>query len=225
MRIACIQHVEFEGLGQIQNWIDEHSYSLKTYHPYLDNQFPTIDTFDFLIVMGGPMSANDEDIFPWLTTEKSLIWQSYTHKKKIIGICLGAQLIASSFGEKIYLNPEKEIGWFKVNTIFNSFLPFPESFTPFHWHGETFDLPQNGELIIQSEACKNQVFLIGKNILGLQFHLEMGELEILKIIHHCESEIIESKYIQNIDTIKNQFHFIETNKAILFSILNVFIKA
>ena len=143
MKIACIQHVNFEKPGFISDWAIENRHEIKIYHPYLDGIFPTIDDFDALIILGGPMSANDEDTFAWLKMEKQLIWKTYTNKKKIIGICLGAQLIAASFGEKVYKNKTKEIGWFDVKTIYTSKLPFPDTFTPFHWHGETFELSKS----------------------------------------------------------------------------------
>ncbi|MBK7640955.1 MAG: type 1 glutamine amidotransferase [Bacteroidetes bacterium] len=188
----------------------------------MDGIFPTIDDFDALIILGGPMSANDEDTIAWLKMEKQLIWKTYTNKKKIIGICLGAQLIAASFGEKVYKNKTKEIGWFDVKTIYTSKLPFPDTFTPFHWHGETFDLPQNGALLIQSENCQNQVFLIGENVLGIQFHLEMGENGILSILENGSAELTNEPIIQTKEKILSKFEFIKSNKTILYNILNSF---
>ncbi|MBL0080007.1 MAG: type 1 glutamine amidotransferase [Bacteroidetes bacterium] len=222
MKIACIQHVNFEKPGFISDWAIENRHEIKIYHPYLDGIFPTIDDFDALIILGGPMSANDEDTIAWLKMEKQLIWKTYTNKKKIIGICLGAQLIAASFGEKVYKNKTKEIGWFDVKTIYTSKLPFPDTFTPFHWHGETFDLPQNGALLIQSENCQNQVFLIGENVLGIQFHLEMGENEILAILENGGSELTNDPNIQSKENILSQFELIKSNKIILNNILNSF---
>lgn len=224
MNIACIQHIGFEKPGFIETWATENQHTFNIYHPYINGKFPKLEDFDALIILGGPMSANDEAELAWLKMEKQLIWNAFTHLKKILGICLGAQLIAASFGEKVYKNPVKEIGWFEVNRVFESNLPFPKSFTPFHWHGETFDLPQNAAQLIQSENCKNQVFLIGETVLGIQFHLEMGENEILEILEQCKEELANEPFIQTKENIIGNLELIKQNKKILFEILGAFFK-
>jgi GMP synthase-like glutamine amidotransferase len=149
--------------------------------------------------MGGPMSVNDEDDFPWLVSEKQFIREAINAGKPVLGICLGAQLIASAAGARVYRNSVKEIGWFPIygtssedGAIF-SFLP---SVKVFHWHGETFDLPSGATRLAKSDGCENQAFQIGKSVIGLQFHLETTPKAAREIVSHCRDELVPSRYIQ-----------------------------
>jgi GMP synthase-like glutamine amidotransferase len=160
---------------------------------------PDINEIDFLVVMGGPMSANDDNEFPWLTVEKKFIRTVVESGKSVLGICLGAQLIASAMGARVYKNPVKEIGWFPVQGIpspDSSSLSFPSSMVAFHWHGETFDLPSGATLLAKSEGCENQAFQIGASIVGLQFHLETTPESAQAIVSNCRDELIPSQYVQ-----------------------------
>jgi GMP synthase-like glutamine amidotransferase len=117
----------------------------------------------------------------------------------VLGICLGAQLIASALGSKVYPNHEKEIGWFPVEGIRtdnSSAYQFPSSFECFHWHGETFDLHRGSTLLAKNEVCKNQAFQLGNSIIGLQFHLETTPESARQLIKNCRHELVPSIYIQ-----------------------------
>ena len=144
-RIQVLQHVEFEGLGSIRGWLDRKNYPVTTSKIFEACIMPHVDSFDGLIVMGGPMSVNDTVEFPWLVAEIELIRSSIQAGKKILGICLGAQLIARALESTVYRNRQKEIGWFPVafTTSAKKLIPSTASddrVTVFHWHGETFDL-------------------------------------------------------------------------------------
>ena len=157
---------------------------------------PAARDVDFVIVMGSPMSVNDETKHPWLVDEKRFIRDCIQTGKPVLGVCLGAQLIASAMGAKVYPNPAKEIGWFPVYAASaeNEF-GLPSSMDVFHWHGETFDLPHGARLLARSEACENQAFQFGNRVLGLQFHLETTPEAARQLVEHCRGELLPSKYV------------------------------
>ncbi|MBN2403249.1 MAG: amidotransferase [Spirochaetes bacterium] len=199
MRSHYLQHVPFEGLGSMEAWLKSAGYSVTCTRLYANDSLPESGSIDFLIIMGGPMSVNDENEYPWLVREKIFIREFIESGKSVLGVCLGAQLIASAMGCRVYRNSEKEIGWFPVrglpqpgDQIFN----FPESAVVFHWHGETFDLPSGAVLLASSEACVNQAFQLCKSVIGLQFHLETTPQSALKMIENCGDELQPSSYIQ-----------------------------
>ncbi|MFN3404880.1 MAG: type 1 glutamine amidotransferase [Cytophagaceae bacterium] len=228
MNIHYLRHVQFEGLGTIKEWAKVPENKLTATKFYEDNKLPFVDLFDVLIIMGGPMSVHDEKLYPWLKQEKQLIARAIEKRKKVIGICLGAQLIAEVLGAKVYKNEHKEIGWFPVELTNEAkssvhFQNFPPNPIVFHWHGETFDLPSNAVRLASSEACLNQAFMYEDNVLALQFHLEMEKTGIENLISNCADDLVESKYIQQNELLLSDSHF-SNNKNLLFELLNSFCK-
>ena len=202
MRAHYLQHVPFEGLGSIEPWLKTNGYEITCTRLWESTGFPDLGEIDLLIVMGGPMSVNDEGQFPWLTAEKAYIRSAIESATPLLGVCLGAQLIASAMGASIYPNSEKEIGWLPIQGINSSKksqesgFNFPPETTVFHWHGETFDLPSGATLLASSAACANQAFELGSAI-GLQFHLETTPESAQQIVAHCRSELTDGRYIQS----------------------------
>jgi GMP synthase-like glutamine amidotransferase len=225
LRIHCFQHVPFEGLGNIEAWCSENKHSL-TYTKFFENAIlPELKNIDLLIIMGGPMGVYDEKKYNWLKAEKEFIKQAIDAGKTVIGICLGAQLIANALGAKVYTNQFKEIGWFPIELNSESeknklFGDAKSPLTVFHWHGDTFDLPQNSLLLASSGVCKNQAFLYNKKVLGLQFHLEMNEPALKKMLENGKFQLTEETYIQTEGDIWKQRKWIEKNKKLLFRILD-----
>ena len=201
MRINYFQHVPFEGLGTIERWIRAHGYHLTATKLYQNDQVPDVESIDWLIIMGGPMGVHDEDRLPWLKGEKRFIEKAISKGKAVLGICLGAQLIADVLGARVHPNRVKEIGWFPIELTGagqrSSLFGFlPQQLVVFHWHGDTFGLPAGAVHIARSEACPNQAFVYGERVIGLQFHLESTPKGVAALIENCSGELVEGSYIQ-----------------------------
>lgn len=199
MRAHYLQHVPFEGLGSIEPWLKNTGYKITSTQFYESKELPKPEDIDLLVVMGGPMSVNDEQDYPWLVDEKRFIKSAIEAEKSTLGICLGAQLIADSMGGEVFPNSVKEIGWFpiqSVKSVSNAVFQFPENIEVFHWHGETFSLPSGAVRLAESRACENQAFQLGHRVIGLQFHLETTPDSAQAIVTHCRDELVEGEYIQ-----------------------------
>ncbi len=202
MRIHHLQHVPFEGLGSIEATLQYKGHTLSSTHLYTNQPLPAINDIDWLIIMGGPMGIDDEGNHPWLAAEKLFIKEAIDAGKIVLGICLGAQLIASALGAKVYRNPHREIGWFNIRpsaaikgTALSTLLSTPNEV--FHWHGDTFNLPSGAKQIASSNACKNQGFIMGDNVIALQFHLEASAISAAALIEHCGDDMDNSPYVMS----------------------------
>ena len=228
MRIHYFQHVPFETPDRILDWAKAGGQSLSATRFYAGESLPELQGVDLLVVMGGPMSVHEEGQYPWLAAEKSFIREAVESGKKVLGICLGAQLLAYALGAKVYANLQKEIGWYPVNLTpagrkSRAFHKFPSVFTTFHWHGDTFDLPPEAEWLASSEASRNQAFQYGQNVFGLQFHLEVSPEGVEGLIRHCGEELVSAPFIQNAEQIRLASEF-DKNRAYLFDFLDEFIR-
>ena len=200
MRVHALRHVPFEGLGHIEPWLAAHGHSTAETHLWKTPTLPPLGHFDWLIAMGGPMSVNDEAAYPWLAAEKALVRSAIEAGKRVLGICLGAQLVANAMGARVYPNPHKEIGWFPIQgepAANGKTFQFPPSAEVFHWHGETFDLPSGATLLAQSCACKNQAFQLENAVVGLQFHLETTPESAREMVAHCRAELSPAPFVQS----------------------------
>jgi GMP synthase-like glutamine amidotransferase len=191
--------VDFEGLGSISQWLEVQKAEISYTRFFESDPLPSPGSPDLIIAMGGPMSANDEHQFHWLRPEKQFIRDSVGMGIPVLGICLGAQLIASAMGARVFRNPVKEIGWFPVKSTPapEEYLSLPKEFRPFHWHGETFDLPSGAVRLAKNEACENQAFQLNQNVIGLQFHLETTPESAAALIENCRDEIVPGPFIQS----------------------------
>lgn len=206
MRAHYLQHVPFEGPGSIEPWLRSVGYDITKTQFFQCTELPDITAIDLLVVMGGPMSVNDEGTFPWLVQEKHFIHNAIQAGKAVLGICLGAQLIANALGAPVYPNSVKEIGWFPIQglqTTSEHTFCFPPMTEVFHWHGETFDLPTGAVRLAMSEGCENQAFQLGRSVIGLQFHLEFTPESAQQIVSHCRAELIPAKYVQSEASIRS----------------------
>lgn len=202
MRIHFLQHVPFEGPAGIGDWAARRGHPVVTTHLFEHGELPDQGTFDWLVVMGGPMGVWDEADYPWLANEKGFIREAIGAGKTLIGVCLGAQLIANALGARVYRNTHREIGWFPIELTDQGRASGPFAFLPprldvFQWHGDTFDLPDGAVHLAASEGCEQQAFLYEDRVLGLQFHLESTPAGVADIVANCADEIVSGKYVQD----------------------------
>lgn len=201
MRLHFLQHVPFEGLGCIETWAENSGIHVSCTRLFLDEPLPSQNEFDLLVVMGGPMNIFEDALYPWLTREKIFIEKAVRAGRHVMGICLGAQLIANILGADVYPNKYKEIGWFPIRRsgetghVFQNI--FPEQIKVLHWHGDTFDLPDQSIPLASSEACRNQGFIYKEKVIALQFHLESTRESLQDLIAHCGDEIVDAPFVQS----------------------------
>jgi GMP synthase-like glutamine amidotransferase len=200
VRAHYLQHVPFESPGSILPWLEQRGASVTSTRLFEAHTLPAVGDFDLLVVMGGPMSVNDEAGHPWLIAEKRLVRDAIDTGRAVVGVCLGAQVIASALGCRVYRNEAREIGWFPVSATpaaAAGSLRWPDELPVFHWHGETFDLPSGAVRLASSEGCLNQAFQIGDRVVGLQFHLEATPETVAAMVEHCRHELTPDRYVQS----------------------------
>ncbi len=176
MKIAVLQHAAFEGPGEIAAWAAQHGYAVNIHHLYKGDALPRQEDFDFLVVMGGEMNIYQYRDWPWLKPEREFIESALANAKRVIGICLGAQLIADALGARVFQNPQHELGWLPITWTGEARAAFPglpATGSVLHWHGDTFNLPEGATRLAASEGCPEQGFFIKDKCLALQFHMEV----------------------------------------------------
>jgi GMP synthase (glutamine-hydrolysing) len=177
--ILALRHVPHEGLGLLEETFRERGLS----YDVIDMPRHTRRSFDpsqlaGLVVLGGPMNVDETDRYPFLADEVRWIQQAVAAGLPVLGICLGAQLMAKASGARVYPNAIKEIGWYQIDwtgeAAKESILAGCDASSfVFQWHGDTFDLPPGATLLATSPQCRNQAFRVGKSAYGLQFHIEV----------------------------------------------------
>jgi len=229
MKIHYIQHVNFETPGAILEWT--HRKGASVFHTFSFNNapFPSLNDVDALVIMGGPMNIYEDNKYSWLKKEKHFINRALLLKKKIFGICLGAQLLADVLGAKVYKNSETEIGISPVyltKEIQNHslFQNIPSSFMALHWHGDTFAIPKGAIRIAKNEVSQNQGFMYNNQALALQFHIEVNENSLSNLLINSQEDLKKTgPFIQSEEMIRSSFrkHQKEMKKN-LFNILDNF---
>jgi len=225
MRIHYLQHVAIEDPGSILAWAEGKGYRVTHTLLYENEKLPSLDQFDWLFIMGGPMNIYEEKRCPWLVNEKEFIRKSIAADKVVIGLCLGAQLIADVIGGEVTANREPEIGWLPIRwndraRLHPLFSFFPETSVVFEWHYDTFSLlPPEAVVLAASEACDRQIFMYRERVFGFQFHLE-NTLEMLqRLIAECGNEMKPAAYVQSAEEVLAHPEFIGLNNAWLAEFL------
>ena len=193
MNALVIKHVEVEGPGLIEDCLQQENipYQILTFECGL--RPPKLDNLTHLVILGGPMNVYEEDRYPFLRTEDFFIKEAIQRGKSILGICLGAQLIAKALGARVFKAPVKEIGWYDVSStrigcIDPFFSQLPTRFSVFQWHQDTFEIPHGAILIATSAHVPHQAFRYGENVYGIQFHLEVTPRMIREWMETYEEE-------------------------------------
>ncbi|RIL07667.1 MAG: amidotransferase [Proteobacteria bacterium] len=205
MRVQVFQHVAFEGLGAIEPWLRSRGAAIATTRFFEPGPpIPAPGDYDWLVAMGGPMSANDEASLPWLRDEKRAIAAAIDAGKTVLGICLGAQLVASALGSPVVRAREREIGWHPIMRVAEAEgHPLASALPPradvFHWHGETFALPPGAVHLARSEGCEAQAFALGPRVLALQFHVETTPQGVDALVRHCPGDLAPGPWVQPAD--------------------------
>ncbi|GAC1629195.1 MAG: type 1 glutamine amidotransferase [Nevskia sp.] len=200
MRVHWLQHADFEGLGGLGPWLAAQGHALRGTRLQAGEPLPAPAEFDALVVMGGPMNIDEHAQHPWLPAEKALIRAAIAAGKRVLGICLGAQLVADVLGGPVTRNAETEIGWFPLRLTPEGrthplLAGLPQTFTGFHWHGDTYALPPGALRLADSAACAQQAFAWdGGRVLGLQFHPEVRARDAREWLRHeC---VVPSRWVQ-----------------------------
>jgi len=225
MHIHYLQHDHFEDLGYIGEWADSRNFTTSATRFDLNPELPSVDSFDWLVVLGGKMGVNDSAEFPWIADEIEFIKKVILSGKIVIGICLGSQLIAKALGAEVYKNKEQEIGFMPV--FFNQnalndivFKHFPQKLNVMHMHFDVFDLPPGAINMAKSEVTPCQAFRYGKNVFALQFHFEISELNAADFIREITPEIVPGKHVQTPDEMLSQILCCRNNNQIFNNILD-----
>jgi GMP synthase-like glutamine amidotransferase len=200
LKVHCFQHVPFEALGNIGDWTEDRGLPITTTQFFRSTVLPDPASVDFLIIMGGPMSVDDEEEYPWLPVEKRFVRNVIDLGKSVLGICLGAQIIAEVLGGRVYPNDDREIGWFPVERTGGAKLSplgavLPERIEAFHWHGETFEIPDGCIHLARSEGCENQAFAYEDRVLALQFHLDTTPDAVRGLLENCADELRPGPFV------------------------------
>ncbi len=193
MDVLIIKHVRVEGPGLVEYCLMQERIPYQILDLESGARLPKINGTSHLVFLGGPMNVYEEDRYPFLRDEDLFIKEAIQRGKAVLGICLGAQLIAKALGAKVFKAPVKEIGWYDVSlTKIGSqdplLSPFPKTFPVFQWHGDTFEIPNGAKLIATSSPISHQAFRYGERVYGLQFHLEVTEKMIREWTETYEQE-------------------------------------
>ncbi|MBW4082668.1 type 1 glutamine amidotransferase [Paenibacillus sp. S150] len=226
MRLHFLRHMALEDAGSIAAWASDQGCSLAHTLLYESGTLPAIDSFDWLLILGGPMNIYEEERFPWLAEEKLFIRAAIAAGKVVIGFCLGAQLIADVLGGRVTRSREPEIGWLPVRWSAQArehplFSFFPETSMVLEWHYDTFSvLPPEAEALAGSEGCAHQLFMYKERVFGFQFHLEANPEMLERLVAVCGSDMQRpSAYVQSSGEVLARKEYIVLNNLWLAEFL------
>ncbi|ARK20949.1 hypothetical protein CSV69_15595 [Sporosarcina sp. P26b] len=226
MKVCILQHEGLVAPGFVKEWVISRCHEMQIIRVDCGQEYPPIENFEMLIILGGQAGAYEEQEYPWLIREKKWIRSVADSGKPIFGICLGAQLLASVYGKSVRKAKYKEIGWWKISFVENSeshvlLEGLPNEIPFFQFHQDTFDLPEDAVLQADNEAFDNQAFTIGRSILGVQFHPEIDNEYLQRILDKFGDSFEKGRYTQTSQEIANK-ETCQQSKKYLFQILDNF---
>ena len=226
MNILFLQHDPLDGPGALLEWAESRGHAVSFCLVCEGHPLPPIESFDLLVSLGGPMGAYEEEKYPWLATEKEYLRRAVAAGKKILGLCLGCQLLADALGGKAFRHTCKEFGWQPIEPLaegtawFGSEAPFKA----FQWHGDTYSLPSGAVQLARNEAAEQQAFLLkgpaGNQVLGLQFHLEWTEQMAREALAEPGVAPLKSPFVQTPEEILSDLSLFESAKERFFTLMD-----
>jgi GMP synthase-like glutamine amidotransferase len=243
MRILCLQHDPLDGPGALLEWAEagahEVTFCLICERKTQEEPLPSLESFDLLVSLGGPMGAYEEEKHPWLAEEKQYLRDAVAGGKKILGLCLGAQLLSDALGGSAFRHTCKEFGWQPIEPTeegrkwFGASDPFRALekhekgiFYAFQWHGDTYTLPPGAVQLARNEAAEQQAFLIeapsGGRVIGLQFHLEWTEQMAREALADPDAAPERSPFVQTLEEILSDLILFDLAKKRFFALLDKF---
>ncbi|MFD1549441.1 type 1 glutamine amidotransferase [Levilactobacillus fuyuanensis] len=217
MRVNILQHTPEEGPGAIRIWAHARGHQVYVYHPAQHGKLPSAAETDLLVVLGGPISPNDDA--PWIAAERYLMREVMAVHKPIFGACFGAQQIAKLLGATISPAPVKEVGWAPVTRQADVIPDLPEELKVLHWHQDMFALPDDATRLFASEQIQNQGLVVNGNVVGLQFHLEVTEDNVHAMVVNDGDYVADSVLNQTAQSIETT-PVPEENREAMFQILD-----
>jgi len=228
MRLLFLQHDPLDGPGALLEWAELRGHSVEFCLICLGEALPSLESFDLLVSLGGPMGAYEEEIHPWLETEKEYLRQAFSAGKKILGLCLGCQLLAEALGGKAFRHTCKEFGWQPIQPLPPG-VPWLGDETPFYafqWHGDTYSLPPGAVQLARNEATEQQAFIMngatGAQVLGLQFHLEWTEQMAREALAEPGVAPPPSPFVQSAEEILSDPTLFASGKNRFFTLMDRF---
>lgn len=228
MHIHWLQHAAHEDMGCIAPWLAGRGDRVTMTRLWAGDALPSPSDFDALIVMGGPMNIYEIVAHPWLVPEKAMIRATIDAGRPVLGICLGSQLIADVMGGPVTRNAHTEIGWFDVSLnaagrAQSRFVDWPDTFSAFHWHGDTFAIPPGAQNLMSSAGCAHQGYVIGDHVIGLQFHLEVTAADARAWL--AQEQLRPSTYVQAPDYILGDLGRFAMNNRLMIKLLDRWLPA
>ncbi|MDT7013355.1 type 1 glutamine amidotransferase [Levilactobacillus namurensis] len=199
MRINILQHTPSEGPGMILDWAATQDAAVTIYHPYQFGKLPTATDTDLLVILGGPMSPNDD--LPWIAQERTLIRDLFAQHTPVLGVCFGAQQIVKVLGGTVQQAPAKEVGWAPVYRQSTAIPRVPAQLTVLHWHEEMFTIPTGAQLLFSSDHLTNQGFVLPGQAVGLQFHLEPQAVNVREMVANDGDYLTDSVLQQSAEQV------------------------